>query len=117
MNEKLLALFHTFEHLRVVETLVKEIIQMDKYVYNFVEDEAITLIDHYLTKYNKEIKEIAHIYQNKVVIEDDPDIYETKNSEEVNADAAYIRDCLIIIGAVKSGIRQNYEQVIDEIEG
>ena len=58
MNEKLVQLFHYFEHLKVVETIVAEILQMDHYVYNFVEDEAIALIDHYLTKYNKEIKEV-----------------------------------------------------------
>ncbi len=116
MNEKLLALFHYFEHLKVVETIVAEIIQMDHYVYDFVEDEAIALIDHYLTKYNKEIKEIGHIYKNRVVIEDDPNVYDTKDSTEVNSDVEYIRDCLIIIGAVKSGIRESYKQVIEEIE-
>lgn len=117
MNDRLLKLFHYFEHLKVVETLVSEIVQMDYYVYNFVEDEAIALIDYFLTKYNKEIKEIAKLYKDTVVIEDDPDVYESKDSEEVNSDAEYIRDCLIIIAAVKSGLRQSYKQVIDEIEG
>lgn len=115
MNSKLIELFDLYKNLRSVQTIVQEIYTADYYVYNYSEETVIDLIDHYVTKYNKEIKQIGKLYQNKEVIENDPDIYDKKDSEEINDDMAYIRDCLIIIGAVKSGIRDSLESVVAEI--
>jgi len=53
--------------------------------------------------------------RDKVVVEDDHHLYETKDDEEVNSDVEYIRDCLIIIGAVKSGIRNDLKEVVYEV--
>ncbi len=115
MNSKLIELFDLYKNLRSVQTIVQEIYTADYYVYNYSEDIVIDLIDHYVTKYNKEIKQIGKLYKNKEVIENDPDIYDRKDSEEINDDMAYIRDCLIIIGAVKSGIRDSLDGVVAEI--
>ena len=116
MNPRLYELFCLYRHLRIMKTIVDEIETLDHYVEYYEEDVAIGLIDFCLTKYNKEMKKIAAIYQSKTVIEDDPQLYEKKTTQEINSDVAYIRDCLMIIGAVESGIRENFEQVIDEIE-
>lgn len=115
MNEKLVELFDLYKNLRSVQTIVQEIYVADYYVYNFVTDEAINVIDRMITKYNKEIRKIGSLYHNKVVIENDPDIYDKKDEEEVNGDIEFIRDCLIMIGAVKSGIRPNLESVLVEV--
>ena len=117
MNEKLIEIFERFRYLRTMQVIVDEILTLDHYVYNYVEDEAIRLIDFCVTKYGKQISRIGSLYQDKVVIEDDPELYEKKDSEEINGDVEYIRDCLIIIGAVESGIRPNIETVVKEIRG
>ena len=100
-----------------MQVIVDEILTLDYYVYNYVEDEAIRLIDYCVTKYGSQIGRIGSLYQDKVVIENDPELYEKKDSEEINGDVEFIRDCLIIIGAVESGIRPSIEVVVNEIKG
>jgi hypothetical protein len=117
VNEVLLELFNRFRYLRTSQVIVDEILTLDHYVYDYVEDEAIRLIDYCVTKYGKLIGRIGSLYQDKVVIEDDPELYEKKDSEEINSDVAFIRDCLIIIGAVQSGIRPSIESVVSEMKG
>ncbi len=115
MNEKLIELFNLYKNLRSVQTIVQEIYVANYYVYNFANEEAIDVIDKMITKYNREIRKIGSLYHNKVVIENDPNIYDQKDEEEVNSDIEFIRDCLIMIGAVKSGIRPNLESVLAEV--
>ena len=99
-----------------MQVIVEEILTLDHYVYNYSENEAIRLIDYCVTKYGQYISRIGSLYQDKVVIEDDPQLYEKKDTEEINNDVEYIRDCLIIIGAVQSGIRPSIEAVVKEIK-
>ena len=115
MNNKLENLFNLFKNLRVVQEIVEEILTLDYYVYNFDEEESIRLIDYCLTKYNREIKLISGVKRDKVVVENDYHLYESKDEEEVNSDVEYIRDCLIMIGAVKSGIRSSLSEVVYEV--
>ena len=115
MNERLLELFERFRHLRTMQTIVNEILTLDYYVYNYVEDEAIRMIDFCVTKYGHYIKRIGTLYKNMVVVENDHELYERKDSVEINSDVEYIRDCLIVIGAVQSEIRPSIESVINEI--
>lgn len=117
MNVKLCELFELYRYLRVVQPIVQEILTLDYYVYNFNENTAIDLIDACITKYDKEIRFIGSLYKNKEVVNNDPHIYETKSSVEINSDVEFIRDCLIMIGAVLSGIRNSLEEVVAEIEG
>ena len=74
-------------------------------------------IDFCVTKYGEYIKRIGSLYQDKVVVENDPKLYESKDDVEINSDVDFIRDCLIIIGAVQSGMRPNIETVVNEIKG
>ena len=115
MNSKLEQLFNLYKNLRVVQEIVEEILILDYYVYNFEEQEAISLIDYCLTKYNREIKLISGVKRDKVVIENDYHLYDNKDEDEVNSDVEYIRDCLIMIGAVKSGIRNSLSEVVYEV--
>lgn len=117
MNPKLEELFNLYKNLRVVNTIVNEILVLDRLVYNYVEGDSIDMIDYCITKYDKEIRQIGALYQNKVVVDNDPKIYETKDDVEINGDVAYIRDALIMIGAVKSGIRKDLVQVVYEVRG
>ncbi len=100
-----------------MQEIVQEIEIMDYYVYNYVEDEAIRCIDFCVSKYGKYISRIGSLYQDKVVVENDPKLYEKKDSEEINGDVEFIRDCLIIIGAVQAGLRPNIETVVREVKG
>ena len=50
-----------------------------------------------------------------VVVEDDHHLYESKDEQEVNSDLEYMRDCLIMIGAVRTGIRSSLREVYLEI--
>lgn len=117
MNEILQELFERFSHLRTMQEIVQEILALDYYVYNYVEDEAIRLIDHCITKYGEYIKRIGSLYQDRVVVENDPQLYERKDEVEINSDVQFIRDCLIIIGSVQSGMRNSIEEVVREIKG
>ena len=117
INERLLEIYNRFRHLRTMQTIVQEIEALDYYVYNYEESSAIKLIDFCITKYGEYIKRIGSLYQDRVVIEDDPQLYERKDEEEINSDTMFIRDCLIIIGAVQSGIRPSLESVVREIRG
>ena len=116
MNQKLVELFDIYKNLRSVQTIVQEIYEADYYVYNYVEDEAIDVIDRAITKYKREIKLIGGLYHNKVVVENDPDIYDKKDDVEINSDVEFIRDSLIMIGAVKSGIRSDLRSVVYEVQ-
>lgn len=101
-----------------MQDIVDEILILDKLVSNYVEEDAIVAIDYCITKYGEYIKRIGNITRPKVeVIEDDPELYDTKDDVEINSDVVYIRNCLIIIGAVLSGIRPSFESVIREING
>lgn len=117
MNERLEEIFDRFKHFRSMQTIVKEIDTLEYYVYNYVEGDIIRLIDFCVTKYGEYIKRIGSLYQDKVVVENDPELYEKKDEVEINGDVDFIRDSLIIIGAVQSGIRPNIESVVNEIKG
>ena len=115
MNDKLENLFNLYKNLRSCQEIVNEILTLNYYVYNIDIDESINLIDFCIKKYNREIKLISGMRRDKVVIEDDEDLYEKKDEEEINSDVEYIRDCLIMIGAVKSGIRATLRDVYLEV--
>jgi len=117
MNPKLFELFCLYRHLRSMQVIVEEIQTLDYYAENYEENLAIKLIDFCVTKYNKEIKIIGSLYQNKVVVEDDPELYEKKTTQEINSDVVFIRDCLMIIGCVQSGMRATLADVVNEIKG
>lgn len=117
MNEYLYELFETLKHLKAMQEIVNEIEILDYYVYNYDEVEAIRCIDFCVTKYGEYIKRIGSLYQDKVVVENNPQLYTEKDEEEINGDVIYIRDCLIIIGAVLSGIEPDIATVIHKIKG
>lgn len=118
MNEKLVEIFELYKNLRSMQKIVNEILTLDYYVYNYDEEVTIRLIDSAIKNYNREIKLICSMREDdQVVVENDNTLYENKESEEINQDAEYIRDCLIIIGAVKSGVRQTLRDVVDEVYG
>lgn len=116
MKQKLIELFDIYKNLGSVQTIVQEIYEADYYVYNYDEEESINIIDRAITKYKREIKIIGGLYHNKVVVENDPDIYDQKDDEEINSDVEFIRDSLIMIGAVKSGIRSDLKSVVYEVQ-
>ena len=115
MNSKLEKLFNLYRNLRSVQEIVQEILTLDYYVYKIDLDKSIKLIDFCLTKYNREIKLISGMRRDKVVVEDDRELYDNKDDEEINSDLEYIRDCVIMIGAVKSGIRSSLREVYLEV--
>lgn len=115
MNERLIEIFERFKHLRSMQVIVQEILTLDYYVYNYVEENAIKLIDFCVKKYAEYIKRIGSLYTNRVVVQNDPHLYDDKDEEQINSDVQFIRDCLIIIGAVQSGIRPSIESVVNEI--
>ena len=118
MNEKIVELFDLYKNLRSVQKIVNEILTLDYYVYNYDEEATIYLIDNSIKSYNREIKLICSMRKDdQVVVENDNTLYERKDSVEINSDAEYIRDCLVIIGAVKSGIRQSLSDVVEEVFG
>ena len=118
MNEKIVELFDLYKNLRSVQKIVNEILTLDYYVYNYDEEATIYLIDNAIKSYNREIKLICSMRKDdQVVVENDNTLYERKDSVEINSDAEYIRDCLVIIGAVKSGIRQSLSDVVEEVFG
>jgi len=120
MNPKLIKLFDLFKNLRNMQVIVEEILTLDYYVYNFDKDSAARVIDFVVDKYEKEINQIGSLYKDEsknMVVVDEPTLYEEKDEEEVNSDCEYVRDCLIMIGAVRSGVRRDLQQVVDEIQG
>ena len=117
MNKKLQAIYDLYKHLRSMQEIVEEIETLNHYVDYYDEEVSIDLIDFCVTKYNNYIKKIGSLYQDKVVIENDPTLYDRKDDKEINSDTAFIRDCLVIIGAVQSGIRATLEDVVREIKG
>ena len=115
MNSKLENLFNLYRNLRSAQEIVEEILTIDYYVYHMDTEKSIQLIDFCLTKYNKEIKLISGMKRDVFVVEDDHHLYESKDEQEVNSDLEYMRDCLIMIGAVRTGIRSSLREVYLEI--
>ena len=99
----------------MVQEIVEEILTLDYYMYNYDQETAIEIIDFCLTKYNREVKLISGMRREKVVVENDHHLYESKDDDEINGDVEYVRDCLIIIGAVKSGIRSSLQEAVYEV--
>lgn len=116
-NEKLENLFNIYKNLRTMQGMVEEILTLDYYVYSDDYEEAKVAIDFCIKKYNRDIKLICSLKNDEkmVVVENDETLYEEKTEEEINSDAQFVRDCLIIIGAVKSGIRSDLATVLREI--
>ena len=118
MNEKLIEIFELYKNLRAMQAIVNEILTLDYYVYHYDEKMSITLIDQAVKKYNQELKLVCSLRKDsQVVVENDDHLYEEKDDEEINSDVEYIRDCLIIIGAVKSGMRSSLQEVVNEVYG
>ena len=115
-NVKLENLFNIYKNLRTMQGMVEEILTLDYYVYSDDYEEAKVAIDFCIKKYNREIKLICSLKNDEkmVVVENDETLYEEKTEEEINSDAQFVRDCLII-GAVKSGIRSDIATVLREI--
>ena len=116
-NEKLENLFNIYKNLRMMQGIVEEILTLDYYVYSDDYEDAKSAIDYCIKKYNRDIKLICSLKNDEkmVVVENDETLYEEKTEEEINSDAQFVRDCLIIIGAVKSGIRPDLATVLREI--
>lgn len=118
MNEKLIEIFNLYKNLRSAQKIVSEIIALDHYVYNYDEQTSIALIDHVVKNYRSELKLVFSLRnENKIVVENDATLYDNKDDEEINSDVEYVRDSLIIIGAVKTGIRSTFREVVDEVYG
>lgn len=115
MNSRLENIFNLYKNLRSVQEIVNEILTIDYYVYNRDYEQSILLIDEFVTKYNRQIKLISSLRKDVVVVDNDKTLYQEKDEIEVNSDAEYIRDCLIIIGAIKAGIRSDIRSVMEEI--
>lgn len=114
MNSVLEKYFNLYKNLKVASEIVNEILVLDHYVYNYDQEQAIECIDFCVKKYNNEIKLIASLKKDRVVIDNDPQLYEEKDDVEINSDVEYIRDCLIIIGTVRVGFKQNIREVMEE---
>lgn len=114
MNAVLAKYFNLYKNLRSMSEIVNEILVLDHYAYNYIQEEAIECIDFCVKKYNREIKLIASLKRDKVVIDNDPTLYETKDDEEINSDVEYIRDCLIIIGTVRAGFNYSIREIMEE---
>lgn len=116
MNNSLISIFNLYKNLRSVQEIVGEILTMDYYVYNNDYEQSVLLIDQFVKKYNREIKLISSLRKDGIVVVDnDKTLYEEKDEVEVNSDAQYIRDCLIIVGAIRAGMRSDIRSVMEEI--
>ena len=117
MNQYLNELYCRFKHLRTMQEIVEEIEILDNLAENYDEDDAIVAIDHCVKKYDNYISRIGSLYQSKVVVHNDAELYDDKDDVEIHGDVEFIRDCLVIIGAVLSGIRPSLEYVVKEMRG
>lgn len=116
MNEKLKELFNLYKNLRSAQKIVEEILALDYYVYHYDEERSIALIDHVVKSYKNELKLVFGLRRdNQIIVENDETLYESKDEEDINGDVMYVRDSLIIIGAVKTGIRQSLREVVEEV--
>ena len=110
-------LFDRFKHLKSMQEIVEEIEVLDELYKYYNEEDAIIAIDHCVNKYSSYISIIGSMHENKVVVQDDTELYDNKDDEEIHDDVEYVRDCLIIIGAVLSGMRPSIEYVVKEMRG
>lgn len=100
-----------------MQEIVEEIEVLCALVDNYNEDDAIIAIDHCVSKYDKQIAIIGSLYQNKVVVQNDKELYDNKDDDEIHGDLEFIRDCLVVIGIVQSGMRPSLDYVIKEMRG
>ena len=104
--------YNSIRFLRSVQSLVVEIVEVDNVLYDFDEDKAVMVLDHYINKYDDELERIGQVFSSVRVVKNDKDIYGNKDNNQLKNDLEYIRDCLIVIAIVKAGIFCSLESAL-----
>ena len=104
--------YNAIRFLRSLQGIVAEIVEVDNALVDFNEEQAITILDHYIIKYEAEIERIGQVYSKVSVVKNDKDIYKGKDNDQLKKDLEYVRDCMIVIAIVKAGMFCSLESAL-----
>ncbi len=104
---------NTLKHLRVAQPFIEDIAEIDAMIVNFDYYEAENLIDYLLTKYEQDFTLIGK-HLTGVLIMNKKDV-PTKNDADLRNDLIYLKNCIIISGAVHCGIEDTIYSAIKKI--
>ena len=97
--------YNTLKHLRVAQPFIEDIAEIDAMLVNFDYDEAETLIDYLLTKYEQDFTLIGK-HLTGVLIMNKKDV-PTKNGADLRNDLIYLKDI------EAKGLDENYNLIVD----
>lgn len=109
--------YRRMSHLRLALPLLKDISALEYIMYNFNRRYAIDTLSRISLKYENELQKIGFYYSGITIVKGNQNaIYYYKTDEDLVADAEYFIDCLIIIGAVRYGMENSIETVLEKLE-
>ena len=109
--------YNSIRFLRSVQGIVAEIVEVDNALTDFNEETAVAVLDYYITKYEVELDRIGQVFSKVAVVKNDKDIYKGKDNNQLKKDLEYVRDCMIVIAIVKSGMFCSLESALVQLIG
>ena len=105
--------YRKFCHLRLAQNIVHDVNSINMALYNFHGRTAINLISTLALKYENELNKIAFYLSGRPVIKGEMSIlYGEHSLDNIEEDLYYLKDCLIIIGAVRFGVVKDIEEAL-----
>ena len=105
--------YNTLKHLRVAQPFIEDIAEIDAMIVNFDYYEAEILIDYMLAKHEQDFTLIGK-HLTGVLIKYKKDV-PTKNGADLRNDLIYLKNCIIISGAVHCGLEDTIYSAIRKI--
>ncbi len=105
--------FNKIKHLRVAESYLNDISLINYTLNNFTEVNAEQTISYCATKYKNDLNLIGRMLTGVMVFNNNE--IGPKTEEDLFNDLLYIRDCIIIFGAVHCGIENTIHSAVVKI--
>lgn len=100
-------------HLRSATSYVKDLLLIDETLNDFSYDQANAVISHLAIKHRKDLNTIGRMLTG-VMVFDQKDV-DPKTEDDLYEDLLYLRDCIIVFGAVHSGVENTIRSAVVKI--
>lgn len=100
-------------HLRSANSYVQDILIINDVLNNFSYGQANATISYIALKYRKDLNTIGRMLTGVMVL-DQKDVG-LKDEEDLYEDLLYLRDCVVVFGAVHTGIENTIHSAVVKI--
>ncbi len=109
--------YSRMSHLRLALPLLTDISALENLIYNFVRPRVIQQLSYISLKYEQELQQIGFYFSGRTIVKGETSIlYSHKTDDDLLDDIYYLIDCLVVIGAVRFGMEDSIESVLEKIQ-